>query len=228
MLVGQTKQTPDKPAERTPDKPAERTPDKPAERTPLISIPFLSQQPKVPKLGKDWGSDPTLFDSLKRIALETKAATEQGVSLIEFRDLLKKFNIEVTLLRSKVSADKDRETLRSYEKILEIYNDSSRVWNLDVSMPSIVQESENRELARLNTSALAPLYWFGEKAKAWGVPVDDFYGNPNFKRDLVKIYHLPIIEQGKWKFIPRESIQMIWRYADTEYQKIDPSLVSEK
>jgi hypothetical protein len=73
--------------------------------------------------------DQTKFDSIHRAAKALQGSLANGVSYLQFNQLLQTFSTEVLITQDKVSSEKEKELLAKYMEALGILKDGAALWS---------------------------------------------------------------------------------------------------
>jgi len=131
------------------------------------------------------------FKDVYRAARTVGALTGIGVNYQEFQEAIHKLAIEVIIAQDMDSSDAEKELVSLFAQALATYKDSQKIWS------SKIEKSQEDFI---------PGYIFIRRDM----------------KEIVEKYSLPIKENKfseYYKYIPEESIQMIWLLAEAYVDK---------
>ena len=139
------------------------------------------------------------FEPVYRSAKTVQGATASGVSYMKFGELLQGFSTEIGIAKDHDLNEADKPLLALYQEALTHYQISAQFWS-----------------AKIHASG--PL-WKGE------IPISfDKHPVPAMLK-VAAGYELPVLDRtvgyggGKYKAIPGDSVQRVWKYADRTLEK---------
>ncbi len=144
--------------------------------------------------------DQKKFEKLYRAAKSIEGAVTIGVDYQKFGELLQNFVTEISIASDKAKSEEEKELLKIYSEILDMYQDSYRLWH-----------SKN--------SLSCELFFPGT------CPVPRGYIHVGEGDTIIKKYNFSAYENTKVTgdfnryYIPEDSIQVIWSKAHERLEK---------
>lgn len=74
------------------------------------------------------------FEKLYQSAKAIEGSVSVGVNFQKFGELLQHFATEISIASEKAKSEEEKELLKTYLEILDIYKDSLRLWNFKISI----------------------------------------------------------------------------------------------
>lgn len=141
--------------------------------------------------------DKRKFDGVNRTARAVANELASGTGYQSFGAALQKFSSEIGVLKGRDLSDQEKELTKNYSDLYSIYKDGFILWKYEI------------EFSR---------YGF--------VPKGLIYVGQDIEPIIVKYRisadsHLYAPTKQYWKSIPADSIQIIWKNADSQMRMID-------
>lgn len=166
-----------------------------------------------------------VFEPLYRIATELKAGQEVGMNREKFGTLLQQFATELTIATDKAESPEEQQICSGYSDVLSIYKDAGKVWDVQISVPSLKYEAQ-RHYDTVTITIDDDLTRFKQLSNfkiaiIEGIPLNVFPSGLTGLDDIAAQYVLPVKEDKGWKTIPRDSVQLIWAKAREKNAEVD-------
>lgn len=97
------------------------------------------------KVAEDLAKSKRKFDMALRSALAISAATEVGITYVNFGQLLNNLATEIAIVKGQAANPFETDTIDNLNKILDIYKDSSALWDdlIDANSSSMQLEADH-------------------------------------------------------------------------------------
>ncbi len=146
--------------------------------------------------------DRNKFEKMNLAAKAVKSGVESDANYQQFGELLQKLSAEIVIIKGTVTSEKEKELLKEYSDLLQMYQDGFLLWKY------------KREFSSHDF-----------------VPKGQIYVGQDVEPLVVK-YRLPTEShiygptQQSWKSISEDSIRIIWSNANSQLEKIHTLLTS--
>jgi hypothetical protein len=143
------------------------------------------------------GLDKEKFENARRTARSVNLAATSGANYEQFDKSVSRLSGEISLLKTRMSSDRERELLKKYADLLGIYQDGLLLWKYKL------------EGAHYGFIPQEVIY-VGQDVE----PVAEKYSLPTES-------HVYGPTKQIWRSIPGDSLRIIWDNADAQLKIID-------
>ena len=148
-------------------------------------------------------ADKAKFQKAEQASQAVKSAVTAGLPYDQVNAPLQKFSQEISDLKKRVKSDREKEILKAYTDLFDIYQDGLVLWNYKTEFKRYGFVPEGRIYAGQYADPIIAKY---------GIPIET---------------HLYPQTGQKWKSVPADSIQGIWANADSQHKIIQGMLAAD-
>jgi len=134
------------------------------------------------------------FEKLYQSAKTIEGSVSVGINFQKFGELLQNFATEISIARDKGKSEEEKELLKIYLEVLDMYQDSHRLWNFKILLSDEY------------------FYLRGYICVGKGDAIVKKYNFPTFENSQVADYY-------NRYYIREDSIQIIWAKAQEKLEK---------
>ena len=141
-----------------------------------------------------------IFDPVHRAVIELRAAQDVGMNREKFQGLLQQFSTEVIMATEKVQSPSEKKIADGYQRVLEIYKDSGKIWDVKVSIPSLKYNADKYAdmIGGISMDAINNHFDFLQ-ALTDGIPLDLYPKGNSGLDEIVTRYSIPVKKEEEYR-----------------------------
>ena len=158
----------------------------------LVAVVFL-----ILSCSSEPGIDKGKFTEVDRAARTVRASLASAASYQESRGLAEKLSAEIAGLKDRVRSTREKDLLKAYSDLLQIYDDGLLLWKYKLEFSSFDFVPAGRIYVGQDVEPIVLKYHFTTETHVY---------QPTRKN---------------WKSIPEDSIRIIWSNADSQLKVVE-------
>lgn len=92
------------------------------------------------------GIDQEQFEPLYRAGKQVAGATEVGVTLVGYRELLQQLATEIDIAEDKAKSDIEKRLVEAYRNVLQDHKDAQTIWTAKIDLAGVTPKGESTKI----------------------------------------------------------------------------------